>query len=174
MSAMGYAFCMGMSWALCAAMGECRLMAMCTRVVSMSVRSSGIFPIDDTVIRFGLHASPHSAVSISMVWSMAGRLSSGSPMPMNTMLVRCVDSFTESIWFMICAGVSCPWNPCRPVMQNLHAILHPACELTHSVARSRSGIITVSMSRPGVPGNRYLTVPSVLVVNVRGCWRPRV
>ena len=81
-------------------------------------------------------------------------------------------------------------NPqgCRPVMQNLQAILHPAWELTHSVFRSWSGIITAStnasafvdewsstdwgpnppdplrrsapLSRTIVTGKRYFRVPS--------------
>ncbi len=36
-------------------------------------------------------------------------------------------------------------KPCRPVMQNSHAILHPTCDETQRVARSPSGMNTDSM-----------------------------
>ena len=93
---------------------------------------------------------------------------------MNTMLVRLSLSGMERIWLTIWAAVRLPWNPCRPVMQKEQFILQPACEETQSVALSRSGIYTLSTSRPGAPRNRYFTVPSVLAIRERGSSRPTV
>ena len=38
--------------------------------------------------------------------------------------------------------------------------MHPTCDDTHSVARSPSGMNTVSTYFPAAVGNRYFTVPS--------------
>lgn len=68
-------------------------------------------PIVDTVMRFGLHAMPQGDVSISITGITASRLSVGSPMPMNTILVSDSLSGIESIWLMMPAALRLPWKP---------------------------------------------------------------
>src|SRR5574344_1795651 len=55
--------------------------------------------------------------------------------------------------------VKLPLQPCFPVMQNTQFILQPTWHDTHKVARSSSGINTVSIAPFGVE-NRYFLVPS--------------
>lgn len=143
-------------------------MAICTFVSSARRFSSRSFPIDDTVMRFGLHARPHGAVSISMAFSTASRLSIGSPMPMNTRLVSRSLPGTDSTWLIMPVVVRLPWNPWRPVIQNWQFMRQPAWELTQRVARSASGMNTASMSRPPTPSNRYLAVPSTDMLSAVG------
>ena len=105
----------------------------------------GIRPTLDTVMRRGLQANPQSAVRISQVRRISRVLSKGSPMPMNTMLVRRSTSGIPHIWFMISAAVRLPLQPCLPVMQNWQFILQPTWQDTQRVPRSSSGIKTVSI-----------------------------
>ena len=172
-SATGHAFSTGIIPARSSANGVCTLSATCTLLSASRRRSDGRCPTVLTVMRFGLHASPHDSVSTRVAASTASKLSSGSPMPMNTMFVRESLSGMDKIWFTICAAERLPWNPCRPVMQKVQPMRHPACELTHNVARSRSGMYTASMSRPPAPRNRYLAVPSVLRLHALGVSLPQ-
>ena len=93
-------------------------------------------------------------------------------MPMKTALVSCAASSTEKNWFRISAADRLPWKPWRPVMQKRQFILQPAWELTQSVLRSPSGIITVSMPAPSPKGKRYFRVPSREVWTSVGATRP--
>jgi len=91
-------------------------------------------------MRVGDQPKPHSEVMISSARSTLSVLSSGSPMPMKTTFVRLSRSGSETIWLRISAVVSECCSPCRPVAQNLHPMRHPACDETHNVARSPSGM----------------------------------
>ena len=51
----------------------------------------------DRVMRRGLHAKPFSEVSISSAFSTSSVLSSGSPIPMNTIFVNFSNSGMETI-----------------------------------------------------------------------------
>ena len=97
-----------------------------------------------------------------MTFFTSSQLSRGSPMPMKTVFVSSAASSMPKNWDRMSAADRFPWNPCRPVMQNLQFILHPAWEDTQRVLRSPSGIITASTALSGLPptGNRYLLVPS--------------
>ena len=81
------------------------------------------------------------------------KFSNGSPIPIITTLVigRRPVSFNEPI--ILAARQTCPiisdtfklrLKPCCAVEQNLHSKAQPTCEETHNVARSSSGIYTVS------------------------------
>ena len=128
----------------------------------------------DTVMRFGLHASPHLAVSTSITCNTASALSIGSPIPINTTLVSVSVSGMLIIWLMISAGVRLPWNPCRPVMQKVQPMRQPFCDEMHRVARSPSGIYTLSTAFPSLVAKRYFTVPSMLRCSCIGAYRPTV
>ena len=62
----------------------------------------------DTVMRFGLHASPQGAVSTSTALSTSFTLSIGSPIPMNTIFVSLSDSGIDSIWLSMPAELRSP------------------------------------------------------------------
>ena len=86
---------------------------------------------------------------------------------MNTALVRAALSSMLTNWLSMSEAGRLPWKPCLPVMQKRQPILHPACELTHRVRRSPSGIITASTADSSfAPAtgqltlNRYFLVPS--------------
>ena len=127
-----------------------------------------------TVIRLGLHAYPHSAVSICVVRNTLSRLSIGSPWPMNTMFVSDSRSGNAYIWFRMSAAVRCPSKPCLPVWQNKQFMRQPTWHDTHSVARSWSGMYTVSTNLPEAVGNRYFIVPSLLFWQSIGSIAPTV
>ncbi len=59
-------------------------------------------------------------------------------------------------------------------MQNVQPMRQPACDDTHSVARSLSGMKTASTSRPPAPSKRYFTVPSLLRASALGAVSPTV
>ena len=80
---------------------------------------------------------------------------------MNTMLVSLSRSGREYIWLRISVALKFPSKPCLPVWQKRQFILQPICEDTQSVARSSSGIYTVSTNFPLSVGNKYLIVPSL-------------
>ena len=124
------------------------------------------------VILLGLHAKPHSAVSISIVFSTLARLSKGSPIPIKTALVSSSASSIPINWEIISFTCRLPLKPCLPVIQNLHPILHPACDETHIVARGSSGIITASTAVLVWQGKRYFFVPSVDACTWVYCIRP--
>ena len=161
--------------------GSCRLTARWQRLSSRKRSRVGSTPTVESVTRFGLQPSPQSEVMISRALDTSSQLSSGSPMPMKTTLVRISASLMSSSWEMISLAVRLPWKPPRPVMQKLQFILQPACEDTHAVARaippslpsSYCGIITVSMYLPSRRvGKRYLRVPSFEVKVSSGAVRP--
>ena len=76
------------------------------------------------------------------------KLASGSPMPMNTMLVMmrlsptCQPSsrFASHTWPTISAVVRLRLKPCCAVEQNEQSSAQPTCEEMHSVPRSSSGM----------------------------------
>ena len=83
-------------------------------------------------------------------------------------------------WFRMSAASRLPWKPCLPVMQKRQPMRQPAWELTQSVLRSPSGIITASTEDSSGPegrsqttGNRYLRVPSEEVTDAEGAQVPR-
>jgi len=141
------------------------------RVVSRKRRISGMTPTVDTVRRDGLQPMPQSEVRTSQQRRMASVLSKGSPMPMKTMLVSWEDSGTESIWFIISAADRLPDQPCLPVMQKRQFMRQPTWHETQRVARSSSGMKTVS-TRPCSVSKRYLAVPSCDRADHTGAARP--
>ena len=70
-------------------------------------------------------------------------------------------SGSEYIWFNMSATDKLPSNPCFPVWQKRQFILQPTCDDTQRVARSSSGIYTVSTNFPLSVGNKYFIVPSL-------------
>jgi len=66
----------------------------------------------ETVIRFGLHAYPYGAVSISKTLKSSSTLSSGSPIPMKTIFVNESFSGKDWIWFNIWFAVRFAVKPC--------------------------------------------------------------
>ena len=178
---MSQVFWTGIREARSSGKGSCRLTARWQRLSSRNSFSLGSTPIVERVTRLGLQPSPQSAVMISRAADTCGQLSSGSPMPMKTALVRSSASSMLSSWETISPAESWPWKPPRPVMQKLQFILQPICEETQAVARARPpsepssywGIITVSMYFSGREvGKRYLRVPSFDVYTAAGSRRP--
>ena len=87
---------------------------------------------------------PNRSVSLSAsaAASTASVLSSGSPMPMNTMLVtRCPSASMwrrqNNAWSTISAASRSRQKPSSPVAQNGQPTAQPAWDEMHSVARSR-------------------------------------
>ena len=78
-SAMGMAFSAGMSRCRCSWSGECMEMATWHWLSSRNRCRWRRTPTELTVMRFGLQAKPHGAVSTSQARSTASRLSIGSP-----------------------------------------------------------------------------------------------
>ena len=169
---MDQAFWAGIICARSSGKGLCRLTARWQRLSSRNCLSLGRTPMVLRVMRLGLQARPQGAVSTSMARFTFSQLSSGSPMPMNTALVSSPASSIAKNWFRISAADRFPWKPWRPVMQNWQFILQPAWELTQSVLRSSSGIITASMPEPSPKGKRYFRVPSREVWTSTGATSP--
>ena len=98
-------------------------------------------------------------------------LRNGSPIPIITTLVigrlvlsplcNPISVATRQTWPMISDTFKLRLKPCCAVEQNVHSRAHPTCEDTHSVARSFSGIQTVSTSWPPSRIIAYLMVPSL-------------
>ena len=65
-------------------------------------------------------------------------------------------------WAMISAALRLRLKPCRAVAQKVQSRAQPTCEETHSVARSPSGMYTVSMALPSSRRITHLRVPSLL------------
>src|SRR5512134_3845319 len=63
-------------------------------------------------------------------------------------------------WATISPVVRLRLNPWWPVEQKRHPTAHPACDDTHSVPRSCSGMNTVSIALPAPTSNSHFTVPS--------------
>lgn len=99
-------------------------------------------------------------------------LSRGSPIPINTRLVSLSRSGIDSIWLIISVAVRWWRKPMRPVAQNLQPILQPACDDTHSVMRSPSGISADSIYSPSEVRNKYFFVPSCDTDSFSGALKP--
>ena len=140
MSRMPNARSAGIIRARSSGIGWCRLIARWHSLSSRKRTRPLQSPTLDTVMRRGLHAYPHSAVSACVARNTLSRLSNGSPWPMNTMFVSVSRSGSEYIWFRMSAAGREFIKPCRPVMQKAHFILHPTWHDTHSVARLPSGM----------------------------------
>ena len=127
----------------------------------------------ERVTRLGLQPNPQSEVSTSIALITLPKLSRGSPIPIKTAFVSSAASSMAMNWERMSATVRLPWNPCRPVMQNLQPIRQPACEETQRVFLSSSGIITASTALPSPTGKRYFFVPSEETWQVEGKVTPR-
>ena len=64
-------------------------------------------------------------------------------------------------WATISAVVRLRLKPWWPVEQKRQPTAQPACDETHSVPRSSSGMNTVSTALPAPTSNSHLIVPSV-------------
>ena len=105
-----------------------------------------------------------------------GQLSSGSPMPMKTMLVGLSSGFRSTIsrtWPAISNGVRLRRKPIRPVAQKAQRRAQPACEEMQSVRRLPVGISTDSIASPSASRQRYFRVPSADCWMVSSCRRGR-
>jgi hypothetical protein len=97
--------------------------------------------------------------------STPGQLSSGSPMPMNTMFDGLSAAFrrrTSRTCPAISKGVRFRRNPISPVAQNTQPSAQPACEEMQSVRRPPEGISTDSTASPSSSRQRNFCVPSLL------------
>ena len=115
-----------------------------------------------------------SSISTCAASVAASKLSSGSPMPMNTTLVmprrspRSASQFAaRQTWPTISALLKLPAKPCLPVAQKLQSRAQPTWEEMHSVLRvaspaslRRSGMSTVSTC-PAAVRAAHFTTPSV-------------
>ena len=124
----------------------------------------GTIPTVDTVTRRGAIAKALGWTSRRTAGSTAGRLSSGSPIPMKTTLLMrrpgSSSSRMRQTWSTISAVVRLRPKPRAPVAQKLHASGQPCWVEMHSVVRPSSGISTDSMRTPSRASSTALTVPS--------------
>jgi len=96
-----------------------------------------------------------------------GRLSSGSPIPMKTMLLTRVpnSSWMWRTWSMISYGMRLRAKPPLPVAQKVQRMGQPTWEEMHAVSRlvaspsSSLGMPTVSTTRPSCSLSSSLVVP---------------
>ena len=101
-----------------------------------------------------------------MASSRLSKLASGSPMPMNTILVSGVraslriQSRTAHTWLTISAVVRLRRKPMAPVRQKVQPMAQPTWEETHRVLRSSSGMSTDSITAPSSRRKANLTAPS--------------
>ena len=140
----GKAFCTGMMARRSCGTGLWRLMARWHWLSSMKRFRPGMMPTEETVMRLGLQPRPQSEVRMLQTARTASRLSMGSPMPMKTTLVSCSNSGMEKSWLRMSPADSEPWKPCCPVTQKRQPILQPTWHEMQRVARSSSGMKTVS------------------------------
>ena len=105
-----------------------------------------------------------SSASTSSASRRLSRLSSGSPMPMNTRLRlgerRGSAKRIACTWATISLAVRLRPAPQKPVTQKRHASAQPAWLETHNVWRPRSGMSTASIVAPSFKPKRNLRVPS--------------
>lgn len=110
----------------------------------------GIPMVEISILRQDM-AAPWADVRVVRLSKTASRLSSGSPMPMNTTRVGQTpvvrwDSFAT---VLSCASISgvvrLRLKPLRPVWQNRHPIGQPTWVDRHTVRHVRMGMLTASM-----------------------------
>ena len=125
----------------------------------------GTTPAVETVTRRGAIAKPFGCKSVFTASTTFARLSSGSPMPMNTMLVMRRLSGSSAAMRTTCSTISATvrfrTSPILPVAQNEHASGQPTWVETHSVVRLSSGISTASSTAPSFATSAALIVPSI-------------
>ena len=124
-------------------------------------------PTVDTVMCRAPMPNPSGPLSTLKATFTPGQLSSGSPMPMKTMLVRLSSGVRRRISRTcpaISNGVRFRRYPIRPVAQKTQRSAHPACDEMHRVRRPPLGISTDSMASPSASRQRYFLVPST------DCW----
>ena len=115
----------------------------------------------------GADAEPLGWLRMLRAVSTAGQLSSGSPMPMKTMLVGRSSGVASTISRTcpaISNGVRLRRKPMRPVAQKAQRRAHPACDEMQSVRREPLGMSTDSIASPSARRQRYFRVPSA------DCW----
>ena len=124
-------------------------------------------PEVEIVILRSLIPTASGSHRIRVAFRTLGRFSSGSPIPIITMLKRllspCQQAIvlaTNSTWPTISPAVSDRSSPISAVMQNLQSTGHPTWLEIQTVSRSPSGIRTVSTVRPSLRRNKYRRVPS--------------
>ncbi len=87
---------------------ECRLMARWHPDCSRKVFRAGHIPIVESVTRLGDQAYPQGAVRISRLFITSARLSRGSPMPMNTIMVTSENTGRLRHWLRMSVEVRLP------------------------------------------------------------------
>ncbi|MNL24291.1 hypothetical protein D3C87_1457190 [compost metagenome] len=125
---------------------------------------SGTIPDVETVIFLRDKLIPHGEWITSIVLKTGSGLSSGSPMPMNTMFVMRWPGSRRSCTCMNCPTMSSVRNLrfsfCLPVKQNLQPMLQPTSDEIHKVRRPSDGITTDSTLKLSPTSNRNFCVPS--------------
>ena len=113
--------------------------------------------------------SPSGWFTSSRNRSTLSRLSSGSPMPIKTILeMGSPESFWAKItWSRISDGVKSLTLPAIVDAQKAHPIRQPTCEETQTVLPWWYCMTTVSMQLPSSSCHRYFTVPSSLETCLR-------
>ena len=159
----------GKSALRCPSSIACSETASCALVRAYSSSIRGTIPTVLTVILRSGTANPEGSRRTAIARRTSSRLSSGSPIPMNTTLAGRAPRWREAIAY--CATISAAarlrWRPSRPVSQNTQPRAQPACEERHTVQRSlaRSSeaarwMRTVSTIAPAARWTAKRTVPS--------------
>ena len=181
MEAILYALFIGISSSLSLSSTACNDIAKLTpNSICPNLSILELNPLVETVCRFGEIAKPFSSEKIRIASVRWSRLSSGSPIPIYTILPRRLCSMLLSLlmtstWATISPAVKFRTNPPLAVKQKLHPTLHPTCVETHTVYlawwrsspfSSKIGSFifnnTVSIVLPSCSSKRYLIVPSIL------------
>ena len=152
--------------------GACREMAGSARPRGPSSASLSGRPTLDTVMRRRENPRPRSWLSTSRALARWPRLSSGSPMPMNTRFLSglrpCSRAYLRatSTWPRISPLVRLRVKPMSPVAQKVQPMGQPTWVDRHWVSRPSPGMSTVSTSAPSAMRRRNFTVPSRLTFSV--------
>ena len=114
-----------------------------------SISIIGEMPLVEIVCRFGEMESPSMSLIILIAFVTHSKLSSGSPIPIYTIFTRFWGGMSLSLLIAtICSTISpvvrLRLNPPSAVLQNLHPILHPICELTQMLHFSLTTILPFS------------------------------
>src|SRR5690606_17138899 len=137
--------------------GACYEMAKATSISSLSLYNAGTTLEVLSVTRRLDKPKELSSSIINMAGTTLAKLYKGSHISIMTTLVTGFtpvspngpnNLFTRQTWPIISATLRLRLKPCWAVEQKVHSSAHPTCELTQRVARSRSGIQTVSTSWP--------------------------
>jgi hypothetical protein len=124
----------------------------------------GASPAVDTVTRRLEKFKPQGAWRARTARTSAVKLARGSPMPMNTRLVRGLSAGTWALalrtWPTISPALRLRLSPWRAVRQKRQPRAHPTWLDTHRVLWSSSGMSTDSMLRPSANPQRNFWVPS--------------